>query len=100
MTEAELRIVNSAITLGARMVPPVGSTVELYWLDQDGIQHLMVRGTLEKLWRDSVGHLLVEVYDTTAHMQDIRYVYPHVVIQLVSIPDDAPSFAEWERIDV
>lgn len=106
MSEYDLKIANAAIALGDSAVPPIGSKLRILtaYLEKDREEVWYVNGVnvmedstavyLRLGSRDMGGHLFVlRIYPV-----DVVREYGQHQIELLSVPDSAPPFEEWERV--
>lgn len=102
MSDDLLAAAQTAILLGARLVPPVMSTVEL-WLrdDDDDEAELLVVGRLEQVWRDRQGALYIAVAgDRLGSTQLARQVNSVNVLLPTGLPYGWHlPLDQWPRID-
>jgi hypothetical protein len=97
-----LAAAQTAILLGARLLPPIWSMVELWSVDprpNGSGRQLLAVGRLEQVWRDGQGDLLAQIVPVDALDGSAWYVGDTSVLYPTELPHGSPPLDQWPRID-
>ena len=95
-----LEAINAALRLGHKMIFPVGAVVTCYRRHSTAPCHTKI---LRVLYRSSRINRKLTLSYLTKRVEYVASSVPTIIVQashiieVISVPDDAPPFETWER---